>query len=105
MNKNDGIKLDDKKNRYDLLPYDALDEVVKVYTYGAKKYEVNNWRKGFRFGRIFAAMMRHLVAYWRGEDKDKESGLLHLAHAVWGCLTLINFSKTHPENDDRIKEN
>jgi len=32
-----GLKFDDKKLRYDLLPIDALRELVYIYTIGAAK--------------------------------------------------------------------
>lgn len=86
-----GVKYDDGKNRYDLIPKDALDELTKVYTMGAKKYDDRNWEKGMSWGRIFAAIMRHLWAMWGGEDRDKESGLLHVTHAAWGCFSLASY--------------
>lgn len=45
--------------------------------------------------------MRHLWAWWRGEDTDPESGLSHAAHAAWGCFALLEYARTHPELDDR----
>lgn len=98
-----GIKHDDGKLRMDLIPWDSVVEVAKVYTEGAKEYGDNNWRNGIRWGRVFAAILRHLFAFWTGEDMDNKTGLPHLAHAAWGCLTLLNFTKTHPGLDDRVK--
>lgn len=99
----EGIKHDDGKLRMDLVPQGALFELAKVYTYGAKKYGDNNWRKGLKWGRVLAAIMRHLGKWAMGEERDKESGLLHLAHAAWGCFTLIEYAFSHPQLDDRIK--
>jgi len=96
-----GVKFDKQKERFDLIPSDPLWELARTYTYGAYKYENNNWRKGIRWGRIFGAIMRHLWAFWRGEDRDRESGLPHLAHAAWGCFTLLEYMRTHREFDDR----
>ena len=45
--------------------------------------------------------MRHLWKWHRGEDLDKESGLTHLAHAAWGCFTLIWYTKHRSDLDDR----
>ena len=104
----EGLKYDDGKNRYDLIDSYALDELTKIYTFGSKKYADNNWRKGFKWGRIFGALMRHSWAFWRGEELDEESGLPHMAHAAWCCFTLMNFSKFKIGEDDRIiqeKEN
>jgi len=104
MEKEGGIKYDEGKLRYDLIPGDALESLVEVYTFGSKKYDDNNWRKGLSWNRVFGAIMRHLWAWFRGEDSDKESGLPHLAHAAWGCFTLLSLAKTNIDYDDRIKD-
>jgi hypothetical protein len=46
-------------------------------------------------------MMRHAWAFWGGETYDPESGLHHLAHAVFHCFSLIEYGVIHPEFDDR----
>ncbi len=94
-------KYDDGKARFDLIPAIPLQTLAEVYTFGAKKYADRNWEGGIKWGRVFAAICRHLWAYWRGEDVDKESGMTHLAHAAWGCFTLMEFQRTHKELDDR----
>ena len=38
-----GVKYDQDKPDYSLLPYGALEQVVQVLTYGSKKYDRNNW--------------------------------------------------------------
>lgn len=96
-----GYKDDAGKLRFDLIPAAALEALAEVYTVGAAKYEDRNWERGMRWGRVFAAVMRHLWAWWRGEDADPETGLSHLAHAAWGCLALIEYGRTHRELDDR----
>lgn len=85
------IKDDTEKLRYDLIPSYALEELAKVYTYGAKKYAPRNWEKGLKFSRLFSALMRHSWAYWKGEDTDPETGLHHMAHAAFSCLALVHF--------------
>ena len=52
----EGVKNDDGKLRYDLIPVRPLAEVARVYTIGAKKYSDYNWRKGIKWSRIYAAM-------------------------------------------------
>ncbi len=101
---NEGAKFDKGKNRYDLIPGDALDDLAAVYTYGTIKYDDNNWRKGMKWSRIFSALMRHSWAFWRGETVDPESGLPHMAHAAWQCMTLLNYTRSKPELDDRFKD-
>lgn len=101
----EGTKYDEDKTQYALLPADALEEVARVYTFGAKKYAANNWRKGMAWSRTFSAMLRHSWAFWRGETYDKESGLHHMGHAAFACLTLISYSKNKKNRafDDRPK--
>lgn len=99
---NEAQKFDIGKERYDLIPAEPLSELAKVYTFGAKKYGDRNWEKGLTWGRVFAAIMRHLWKFWRGEKFDEESGLHHLAHAAWGCLALLEYTKTKDYLDDRV---
>lgn len=99
----EGTKYDEGKNRLDLIPVESLFEVGRVYTFGAKKYEDHNWRKGIAWSRIYGAIQRHLNAFWSGQDTDIESGLSHLAHATWGCLTLLWYAIYKKDFDDRWK--
>lgn len=89
-----GLKLDSQKNRWDLLPFGALESVVRVLTFGAAKYSAGNWRHVDDWqSRYFAAALRHLVAYEQGEVTDPESGLPHLAHAICCALFMLDLSK------------
>ena len=84
-----GIKYDGQKPRWDLLHWGSINEVVKVLTMGAIKYDDDNWKKvEDRQRRYFAAAMRHLSAWWEGEKVDKETGLSHLAHAMC-CIMFM----------------
>jgi hypothetical protein len=96
------VKADGEKVRLELLPTEALEEIAKVLTFGAKKYDDNNWRKGFKWLRVIGATFRHLYAWVRGESKDPETGISHLAHAGCNILFLITFEKTGTGTDDRI---
>lgn len=99
----EGRKHDTDKARFDLIPAKPLFKVAEVYTIGAKKYDDRNWEKGIKWGRIFAAMLRHAWNWWRGEKLDPEDGQHHLASVVWCALTLMEFEETRPEFDDRPK--
>ena len=86
-----GRKDDQEKARYDLLPPRALHSVVEVLTFGARKYAPDNWRMvPDRRRRYFAAALRHLWAWWRGEMCDRESGVHHLAHAACCILFILD---------------
>lgn len=87
-----GRKDDKGKLRWDLLPFKALREVVKVLTFGAEKYQENNWKKVEEpQKRYFAAAMRHLSAWHDGEAGDSETGVSHLAHAICCLLFMLWF--------------
>jgi len=83
-----GKKHDQDKLRYDLVHPEALREITEVLTYGSRKYSSDNWKKVPDLKRrYFAALMRHMWAWWGGEDNDTETGFSHLAHA--GCCLLF----------------
>ena len=85
-----GMKYDQDKPMYNLLPANAIDSLAKVLTFGAKKYAPNSWQNvedGLE--RYRAALLRHTFAMQRGELIDEESGLPHSAHAMC-CAAFIN---------------
>lgn len=84
-----GLKHDSQKPRWELLPLDAVEEVVKVLTFGAKKYGEDNWKKVRPRTRYSAALLRHMKARKCGERLDPESGLLHAAHEATNALFLV----------------
>jgi hypothetical protein len=90
-----GRKFDSEKLRVDLLPIGALLEVAEVVTYGAKKYDENNWQNVRPVSRYYGAALRHLWARARGETHDPESGLPHLAHAACCILFMLSVEVGH----------
>ena len=101
-----GLKFDDQKIPLDLWSADALEETAKVLSNGAEKYYPYNWANGLSYRRVFSALLRHLWAWWRGEDNDPEWGLNHLAHAMCCLMFLLHYemNKSYNEFDDRPKE-
>lgn len=84
-----GIKYDGSKPDYSLIPPYALEEFVKVLTFGKNKYARDNWKHlEDAHNRYFAAAQRHIWALKRGETHDPESGLHHAAHAI-ACLMFL----------------
>jgi hypothetical protein len=106
MKHKDGLKFDTGKLRYDLIPWDVMDEVAYILTFGAKKYEPRNWEKGMDWGRLSGAVHRHM-ALWEmakihGTDgKDPETGRSHLAGAHCSLMFLHAYELRNIGNDDR----
>lgn len=82
-----------KAQRHDLLPRTALDVASEVYAFGAIKYADHNWRKRYEWSKSYAALQRHLTAWWDGEDVDSESGLSHLGHAMFHAFALATWER------------
>lgn len=95
-----------KPQRYDLLPVPGLAAIAECFAFGAEKYADHNWRKRYEWGKSYAALMRHMTAFWNGETYDPESGLPHLAHAGFHILVLLTWlieDGEHGTFDDRYR--
>jgi len=94
-----GLKHDVGKLQWSLMPFGALQEVVKVLEFGSKKYAPNNWKYVDNAEeRYWNAAMRHLIAYKTESATDSETGLSHLAHATC-CLLFLQ----HLNNENNTK--
>lgn len=79
----------DHKLRWDLLPIETVENLVKVYSFGVEKYSENSWQNLPNFWeRYKAALLRHLCALEKGELIDSESGLPHTSHLMWNAVAL-----------------
>lgn len=92
-----------KTARFDLLPVAALFEVAEHFGRGAEKYAERNWERGVNWSLPFAALQRHVWAWWGGEDIDADSGQHHLAAVAWHALALLTYAldETYSPLDDR----
>lgn len=90
-----------KLARTDLLPADALLLIAEHYGRGAAKYEARNWERGYLWSLSYAALLRHLLAWWDGEDIDPETGSSHAVAVAWHALALVTFEARHIGTDDR----
>lgn len=96
------LKKDAGKPKFHLLPLHDLEDVVRVYEFGCKKYSENSWRKieanTENKNRIVSALLRHL-AEWQektiaGEKAvDDESGLPIVSHIAWNAIMLLHLEK------------
>ena len=96
-----GARFNTNKAEFHQLPLFALEGVVRILEYGAKKYAPGNWLKGQPWLVPFDSMMRHMAAWQRGEELDPESGLPHLDHALTNLIFLSAFRDVYPEGDNR----
>jgi hypothetical protein len=101
---NEGRKDDSGKEPWHLAPWDAFRAIVRVLRFGADKYAPRNWEKGMAWSRPFAALQRHLTAWWEGAAKDEETGMSHLWHAGCCIVFLIAYEMRGIGTDDRPKE-
>jgi hypothetical protein len=85
----EGVKFDQGKLRYDLLPPDVLEALAQILTDGAVKYSDNGWLEvPDGIARYSDAMGRHLLKEAQGEKVDP-SGALHAAHVAWNALARL----------------
>jgi hypothetical protein len=101
-----GVKL----ARFDLLPWDIIKELSEHFGRGARKYDDNNWKRGYKWSLSFGALHRHLAAFWDREEIDDDESLLdedgvsrtrHIVAVVWHACVLAWFSLHGVGTDDR----
>jgi hypothetical protein len=97
------IRYDLGKLQWQLLPEDAIEKIVEIYTHGALKYNSENWRSGMKWKRMIGSLKRHTKAFVTGEDIDQDSGCLHLSQIAWNAISLIWYQLEGIGEDDRFK--
>lgn len=69
---------------------------------GDRKYGGHNYRvAGVLASVYYDATMRHLMAWWEGEDIDPASGLSHITKALSSLAVLRDAMHNDKLNDDR----
>jgi len=100
----EGVKHDQDKLPMHLIPPELLGGVAHVLDFGQRKYGARNWERGMAWHRPYAALLRHLMAWWECEDTDPESGMPHLWHAACCIAFLMAYEQRKIGLDDRPKE-
>lgn len=113
-----------KAAQFDQIPPLTLTRLAEHFGKGAAKYDAHNFRKGYPWSYSYNALMRHLMAFWGGEDYDvcpadgtgckhevgqiyvtgtcfNHTGSHHLDAAMWHAHVLTIFFEEHKEYDDR----
>jgi hypothetical protein len=86
-----GVKDDQEKLMYNLIPTSTLQGLAEVLTMGAKKYTPNGWKTvPNATERYYSALFRHLLAWRNGEKVDPESNLHHLKHALINIAFILD---------------
>jgi hypothetical protein len=91
-----------KKVPFSCVPANVIGEIALGLMEGARKYGRHNYRiMGVRASVYYDAAMRHLNAWYEGEDIDKDSGLSHISKAL-SCLVVLRDAIMNDNwNDDR----
>lgn len=101
---NGGLRYNEGKARFDLIPPEALEALAAHYARGALKYADRNWERGMDWTRgCFASMERHAWAWMRGEDCDPETGTHHMIAVAWNAFALFTYAQRGIGADDRPK--
>ena len=92
------------KTKFSVIPIGPLYALARVFVLGARKYGRYNWRGNTVSSTVyFDAALRHLFAWYEGEDDDPESGEPHLAHVV-ACVFILMDAKIHSNLNDNREE-
>lgn len=92
----------DTKVAVHLVPPALVLHAAEALKLGAEKYGPYNWRQyPIQAHAYYAALLRHLTAWWDGEDDDPESGASHLSHAAAGLAILLDAMSSGTLKDDR----
>jgi len=85
------------KLHWSFLCYDALEEIVKVREFAVNKYGSSTAWENVPKEDWLEAGLRHYTAYLKGEEKDNETGLNHMAHVL--CNAMFYLSKKLKEEN------
>lgn len=108
-----------KLERFDLIPFDVLTALARLYGKGAAKYSDDNWRRGYSWRLSMGSLLRHFTLWARGQSYDTADGTKggpilkddkgrdihmgehHLVCVIWHCFTLVVFETHELGTDDR----
>lgn len=80
----------------------VMAEVGVAMLEGAAKYGRHNYRAvGVRASVYYDATLRHLFAWWEGENIDPDSGMSHITKAITSLVVLRDAMIQGKVTDDR----
>lgn len=84
------------------VPTKPMLELGLAMMEGGRKYGTHNYRAiGVRSSTYYNAALRHITAWWEGEDIDPDSGLSHIVKAMSSLLVLRDSMHMGNLEDDR----
>lgn len=91
-----------KKVPFSTIPAEVIAEIGLGMMEGARKYGRHNYRVvGVRASVYYDATLRHIMAWWEGEDIDPDSGMSHIAKAITSLVVLRDAMLNEKLTDDR----
>lgn len=99
-----GVKRESNKGRgrFDLFPYEALEELAIWYELGAEKYGDRNWEKGISVKDCVNRMARHSAKACNGWMD--EGPFAHLVAVMWNAAAAITGIKRNPYKNDFFRD-
>ncbi|MDD5434888.1 MAG: DUF5664 domain-containing protein [Nitrospira sp.] len=89
-----------KKAPLHCVPLPPLVELGLAMLEGARKYGCHNYREmGVKASVYFDAVIRHIFAWWEGQDVDEDSGVSHVTKAI-ACLFVLRDAQLGGKCDD-----
>lgn len=97
-------RFNEGKPELSFIDLDSMMDTADVFSFGAKKYSRDNWKKGQSLTQVLDSMMRHIAGLQRGEFFDPESGLPHIGHIGCNMIFVSDTLRNHPEliEDERV---
>ncbi len=101
------LKFDIGKNDWSLLPFEVIETAIKRITIGKEKYARDSWKQlDDGKNRYFAALMRHLVEYQKGNRWDEDPRFpesTHLQAALTNMIFLVWYELQDIKNERKDK--
>lgn len=91
-----GDRFNNGKPKFSRIPLQELEGASRVFEKGEAKYGRVNYQKGLPTEGIYDSLLRHVIAM-QHEEKDAETGELHLDHAICNLLMLRWMLRNRPE--------
>jgi hypothetical protein len=105
-----GLRYDEGKPRYDLIPPAFIKALALHFEAATKKYPDRNWEKGMSWCTIFRALISHAMEWFLGYKYDVDPTLKkgykghHMIAVAWNAMALFEYERRKIGFDDRVEE-